>query len=82
MTRYPGSPALIAAALRPQDRAIYNEIIPAEARFAERELHSAGRLRVEVGDGYGAMRAYLPPAERRGLVLVDPPYESADESRA
>ncbi len=79
VTRYPGSPALIAAALRPQDRAICSEVVPAEARFAERELHSAGRLRVEVGDGYGAMRAHLPPAERRGLVLVDPPYESADE---
>lgn len=82
VTRYPGSPALIAAALRPQDRALYNEIIAAEARFAERELHSAGRLRVEVGDGFAAMRAYLPPAERRGLVLVDPPYESADELAA
>jgi 23S rRNA (adenine2030-N6)-methyltransferase len=79
LTRYPGSAALIAAALRHQDRAVCNELIPAEARFAEREIHSAGRWRVEVGDGYAALRSHLPPPERRGLVLVDPPYENADE---
>jgi 23S rRNA (adenine2030-N6)-methyltransferase len=79
MARYPGSPALIAAALRPQDRAVCNELIAAEARAAEREIYSSGRLRIEVGDGYAALRAHLPPAERRGLVLIDPPYESADE---
>ena len=79
LARYPGSPALIAAALRPQDRAVCNELIPAEARAAERELDSSGRLRIEVGDGYAALRSHLPPAERRGLVLIDPPYESPDE---
>jgi 23S rRNA (adenine2030-N6)-methyltransferase len=79
LARYPGSPALIAAALRPQDRAVCNELMAAEARAAERELYSAGRLRVVVGDGYAALRSLLPPAERRGLVLIDPPYESADE---
>jgi 23S rRNA (adenine2030-N6)-methyltransferase len=79
VARYPGSPALIAAALRPQDRAVCSELIPAEARAAEREIYSSGRLRIEVGDGYAALRSHLPPAERRGLVLIDPPYESADE---
>lgn len=79
LARYPGSPALIAAALRPQDRAVCNELIPAEARAAEREIYSSGRFRIEVGDGYTALRAQLPPAERRGLVLIDPPYENADE---
>jgi 23S rRNA (adenine2030-N6)-methyltransferase len=79
LARYPGSPALIAAALRPQDRAVCNELIPAEARAAERELYSSGRLRIEVGDGYTALRSHLPPAERRGLVLIDPPYETPDE---
>jgi 23S rRNA (adenine2030-N6)-methyltransferase len=53
--------------------------MPAEARAAEREIYSSGRLRIEVGDGYVALRSHLPPAERRGLVLIDPPYESADE---
>jgi 23S rRNA (adenine2030-N6)-methyltransferase len=79
LARYPGSPALIAAALRPQDRAVCNELIPAEARALMREIYSSGRFRIEVGDGYAALRPHLPPAERRGLVLIDPPYESADE---
>jgi 23S rRNA (adenine2030-N6)-methyltransferase len=79
LARYPGSPALIAAALRPQDRAVCNELMAAEARAAEREIYSSGRLRIEVGDGYAALRSHLPPAERRGLVLIDPPYENADE---
>src|SRR5580692_2881497 len=79
VARYPGSPALIAAALRPQDRAVCNELMPAEARAAEREIYSAGRFRIEVGDGYAALRSHLPPPERRGLVLIDPPYENAEE---
>ena len=79
LARYPGSPGLIAAALRPQDRALLVEMMPAEARAAERDLESQGRVRVEIGDGYAALKAYLPPEERRGLVLIDPPYESLDE---
>jgi len=79
LARYPGSPALISAALRPQDRALFVELMPAEARAAEREVSSAGRVRTEIGDGYAALKAFLPPDERRGLVLIDPPYESLDE---
>lgn len=76
---YAGSPLLIARALRTQDRALFVEIDPREARAAARQLESAGRVRVEVGDGYAALRAQLPPRERRGLVLIDPPYEDLDE---
>lgn len=79
LTRYPGSPALIAASVRAQDRAIFVELVAAEARAAERDIGSAGRIRFEVGDGYASLRALLPPSERRGLVLIDPPYESLDE---
>jgi 23S rRNA (adenine2030-N6)-methyltransferase len=79
LPRYPGSPALIAGALRPQDRALFVELMPAEARAADREIESAGRIRTEIGDGYAALKAFLPPDERRGLVLIDPPYESLDE---
>jgi 23S rRNA (adenine2030-N6)-methyltransferase len=79
LSRYPGSPALIAQALRAQDRALFVELMPAEARAAEREIESDGRLRTEIGDGYAALKAFLPPDERRGLVLIDPPYESVDE---
>jgi 23S rRNA (adenine2030-N6)-methyltransferase len=79
LPRYPGSPALIAQALRPQDRALFVELLPAEARAAEREIESQGRVRTEIQDGYAALKAFLPPDERRGLVLIDPPYESLDE---
>jgi 23S rRNA (adenine2030-N6)-methyltransferase len=79
LARYPGSPALIAAGLRVQDRALFVELKPAEARAAAREVESLGRIRTEIGDGYAALKAFLPPEERRGLVLIDPPYESLDE---
>jgi 23S rRNA (adenine2030-N6)-methyltransferase len=79
LARYPGSPALIARSLRPQDRALFVELLPAEARATIREIDSPGRVRTEIGDGYAALKAFLPPEERRGLVLIDPPYESLDE---
>jgi 23S rRNA (adenine2030-N6)-methyltransferase len=79
LARYPGSPALIAGSLRPQDRGIFVELMPAEARACARDIESAGRIRMEVEDGYAALKAFLPPEERRGLVLIDPPYESVDE---
>jgi 23S rRNA (adenine2030-N6)-methyltransferase len=79
LPRYPGSPALIAGALRGQDRAIFVELVPAEARAAARQIESLGSIRTEIDDGYAALKALLPPRERRGLVLIDPPYESMDE---
>jgi 23S rRNA (adenine2030-N6)-methyltransferase len=82
LARYPGSPALIARCLRRQDRALLVELMPAEARAAEREIESVGRVRTEIGDGYAALKAFLPPDERRGLVLIDPPYESLDELKS
>jgi 23S rRNA (adenine2030-N6)-methyltransferase len=79
LPRYPGSPALIAQELRAQDRALFVELMPAEARAADREIESPGRIRTEIDDGYAALKAFLPPDERRGLVMIDPPYESLDE---
>jgi 23S rRNA (adenine2030-N6)-methyltransferase len=76
---YPGSPLLAASELRPQDRAVLIEQLPAEARALERALPHFGagaqRVRVETGDGFERLRAWLPPIERRGLTLIDPPYE-------
>jgi 23S rRNA (adenine2030-N6)-methyltransferase len=72
---YPGSPLIAAHELRPQDRAVLSEIIPAEARMLERELEVNPRMRVERADGFERLRAWLPPTERRGLVFIDPPYE-------
>jgi 23S rRNA (adenine2030-N6)-methyltransferase len=84
---YPGSPLLAAAALRRQDRAGFIELQGAEAHALKEALAAladAGReqprsVRVERGDGFAALRAWLPPAERRGLVLIDPPYEETRE---
>jgi 23S rRNA (adenine2030-N6)-methyltransferase len=72
---YPGSPILAAGSLREQDRGLAVEIQPPESRALERALGPGSRMRVEVGDGFQRLRAALPPAERRGLVLIDPPYE-------
>jgi 23S rRNA (adenine2030-N6)-methyltransferase len=74
---YPGSPVLAAGALRGQDRAILIEIQPPEAHALERSVSHHANVRVELGDGYELLRAHLPPAERRGLTLIDPPYEDS-----
>ncbi len=74
---YPGSPMIAAHELRAQDRAILCEINPSEARLLEREIESNRRLRVECADGFERLRAWLPPAERRALTLIDPPYEQS-----
>lgn len=72
---YPGSPVLATGALRDQDRAILIELQPPEAHALERAVSHHGNVRIEIGDGYEKLRAHMPPAERRGLVLIDPPYE-------
>ena len=79
---YPGSPWLAALARRPQDRLVFWERQTVEARVLRREFARMRRVRVECGDGYGAPRAVLPPAERRALVLIDPPFEETGEFSA
>ncbi|MGH8201857.1 MAG: 23S rRNA (adenine(2030)-N(6))-methyltransferase RlmJ [Steroidobacteraceae bacterium] len=87
---YPGSPLLAASELRPVDRAVFVEQQPAEARALERALAaqaqgSAGpgrrpdpaHIKIEAGDGFERLRAWLPPRERRGLTFIDPPYEES-----
>jgi 23S rRNA (adenine2030-N6)-methyltransferase len=73
---YPGSPALIRALLRPQDRLIACELEPQAHRALARYLRGDDRARVLEIDGWMALNAYVPPKERRGLVLVDPPFEA------
>ena len=75
---YPGSPVLAAGALRAQDRALLIEMQPPEAHALERAVSHHANVRVELGDGYEQLRAHLPPVERRGLVLIDPPYEDSN----
>jgi len=76
---YPGSPILAARALRSQDRAVFVELLPAEARALEQTLPAHPRLSVESGDGFARLRAHLPPRERRGLTFIDPPYEETQQ---
>lgn len=73
---YPGSPALIAAALRDIDRLACCELEPVAAEKLRRAFAHDSRVAVHRRDGYAAIKALLPPAEKRGLVLVDPPYEA------
>jgi 23S rRNA (adenine2030-N6)-methyltransferase len=76
---YPGSPALIQAQLRPQDRLVAVELHPEEAQALEIGLGRDPRVSAIAGDGYTALKSQLPPKERRGLALIDPPYEVTDE---
>jgi 23S rRNA (adenine2030-N6)-methyltransferase len=76
---YPGSPALIRARLRPGDRLACCELHPEEYAALRRRFARDGQVGVHHRDGWEALGALLPPAERRGLVLIDPPYEAADE---
>ncbi len=77
--RYPGSPLIAARLLRPQDRLVAIEKHPEEFAQLKRALAPYARARAVEGDGYAQLKALLPPPERRGLVLVDPPYERDDE---
>jgi 23S rRNA (adenine2030-N6)-methyltransferase len=77
--RYPGSPRLVRAALRPGDRFIACELHPEDALALRREFAGDRAVEVRQADGYKALKALLPPIERRGLVLIDPPFEAADE---
>ena len=76
---YPGSPAIAQTLMRPQDRIALCEAHPEERERLVAALGHDGRLSIVGTDGYVALNAYLPPKERRGLVLIDPPFEAADE---
>jgi len=72
---YPGSPALARAWIRPQDRLIACELEPKAASNLSRNLQGDPRIKTLRIDGWTALNAYVPPKERRGLILVDPPFE-------
>ncbi|TMJ06182.1 MAG: 23S rRNA (adenine(2030)-N(6))-methyltransferase RlmJ [Alphaproteobacteria bacterium] len=76
---YPGSPALMQCWLRPQDRLIACEREPTAARALAARMRGDARVKAVEIDGYTALNAYVPPKERRGLVLIDPPFEQPDE---
>jgi 23S rRNA (adenine2030-N6)-methyltransferase len=76
---YPGSPRIARLVSRPQDRMDLWEKHPSEFAFLKDEFVGERRVGLHEADGYGALRASLPPLERRALVLMDPPFESASE---
>jgi 23S rRNA (adenine2030-N6)-methyltransferase len=76
---YPGSPALARAWLRPQDRLIACELEPKAATALSRNLCGDVRIKTLAIDGWTALNAYVPPKERRGVVLVDPPFEAGND---
>ncbi len=78
---YPGSPCLLAAMLRPQDRLFACELHPQDHAELRRRIGQDQRIAVHHRDGYGAIPALLPPAGgiRRGLTLIDPPFEQEGE---
>src|ERR1700704_1080962 len=79
LRRYPGSPLIALNFLRPQDRLVACELEPAAATALAANLRHDARARAVAIDGWMALKAYVPPKERRGGVVVDPPYEDRDE---
>ncbi|MBR0673776.1 23S rRNA (adenine(2030)-N(6))-methyltransferase RlmJ [Neoroseomonas soli] len=77
--RYPGSPALIRAALRPQDRLACCELHPEDHATLRAHFRGDRQVAVHKRDAYEAIRALTPFPERRGLVLMDPPFEQEEE---
>jgi 23S rRNA (adenine2030-N6)-methyltransferase len=76
---YPGSPWIVEAVSREQDRLALCEKHPKEAELLKEEFSHKRRVTVHAMDGYTAIRAMLPPREKRALVLIDPPFEERDE---
>lgn len=82
LRHYPGSPAFAQALLRADDRMTLCELHPEEHQALRRQVGDDPRVGVHRLDGYHGLKAFLPPKERRGLVLIDPPFERADEYEA
>jgi 23S rRNA (adenine2030-N6)-methyltransferase len=76
---YPGSPLIARALLRPQDRLTACELEAKAHKALIEALRRDTQARVVDLDGWTALPAFVPPKERRGLVLIDPPYEQKDE---
>jgi 23S rRNA (adenine2030-N6)-methyltransferase len=76
---YPGSPRLSRQLMRPQDRLLLAELHPEDVETLRREFARDRNTSVQHMDGYHAIKAHLPLKERRGMVLIDPPFEVTDE---
>lgn len=76
---YPGSPWLCRQAMRAEDRLIAAELHPHTHKKLAAVLGRDQRCKALAIDGWNALRGNVPPKERRGLVLIDPPFEEKDE---
>jgi 23S rRNA (adenine2030-N6)-methyltransferase len=76
---YPGSPLIARKMMRAQDRLILCELHEEDARPLRRQFRYDAQTHVHERDGYEALQAFLPPDEKRGLALIDPPFEDPDE---
>src|SRR4051812_39386943 len=79
LSTYPGSPLIARAMLRPQDRLVACEVEPKARKRLIEALRRDTQARVVDLDGWMALPAFVPPKERRGLVLIDPAFEHKDE---
>jgi 23S rRNA (adenine2030-N6)-methyltransferase len=76
---YPGSPSIVREMLRPQDRMVLSELHPTEYQLLKKQFAYDKQTSIQLLDGYQSLKAFLPPKERRGLILIDPPYEKTHE---
>lgn len=76
---YPGSPLVARYLLRSDDRLVANELHPEDHAMLEAELGRDRQVKIHNMDAWTAVKALLPPPERRGLLVIDPPYEQPDE---
>lgn len=80
LQHYPGSPEFARRLLRAGDHIVLNELHPADHQALAKYAGGDARIRVMAEDARIAVKAQLPPQERRGLVLIDPPYERSDDA--
>lgn len=76
---YPGSPELARQLTRPQDRLQLNEKHPEDGRLLKDNMAGDRRVAVHLGEGWLVPRALMPTPEKRVVLLIDPPFEQADE---
>lgn len=79
LTRYPGSAVIAASLLRGEDRLCAVELQTDDRDLLTQHLSGRKNLQVVAGDGFQQVKAQLPPISRRGLVLIDPPYEMTED---
>lgn len=76
---YPGSPYIVHSLLRPQDRMVFVELYPEDVVQLKKEFYGDKRVGVHYLNGFQSLKAFLPPKQGRGLILIDPAFEDKNE---